>query len=106
MARFKHSTASLRNSEDSHWSESDMRKLETVYARTNKFTGEIVTGLWASICEHDKREYSDPVIINRDRTVKPLAIIAVLADVAEDGALETREIYTSADLVGVRLGMI
>lgn len=81
-----------------------LRDLPTIYARHNRFTGDIVTGEWETICEYDKREWSDPVVVNRSKEVKPLTTIPLFVPHTETigGHVVYEEIYSLAELVGKR----
>jgi len=52
-----------------------MRDLPTIYARHNRFTGEIVAGQWDVICELDKREWTNPQVVNRNQIEEPIALV-------------------------------
>lgn len=81
--------------------------LETVYARHNvQDPAIVVVGKWDTIKEFDKREWSDPVVINRDRTPIPIATIELCVGISGDGshsAYHMKNIYHPADMVGLKV---
>ena len=78
----------------------------TIYERTNRQTGEVITGKWEDVSDLDKRIWTDPIEYEEYKhpIPKPLCTVVIETMGFQGLVMHTRIIFSLSDLKGIYLG--